>query len=80
MAFLSAGNLYFIVKAAGPNRPSKDGERHHFIVDNRSWYSYAEAVARAKSLSKQTPGNRYYVVTMKAGFLTHEPKTEERSY
>lgn len=76
---LTTMNHYFIVKASGPNLGGP-GEKHHFVVDNISYFSFPVACARARELAKASPGNRYYVTSMKAGFMAHEPVLEERSY
>ena len=78
MSYLPKNPLrFFIVKVSGDNNGDK---QHHFIVDNKAWDSFSEACDRCKALATQTPGNRYYVVRMRAGFMAHEPRLETAYY
>ena len=54
---------------------------HTFLVEPFTFYmTRAAAEKRAKQLSKETPGNRYYVVETVSGFISRKPKTYKRSY
>lgn len=78
---LSSGKRYFVVKAAGdiesPEHSAeamKLGEAQAgvglFVATGRSYGTIGHAAEVAARLSKETPGNRYYVVAMVLGFRT----------
>jgi hypothetical protein len=59
----------------------EDAPLHNFLVEPHvTYFSREAAEKRAKQLSKETPGNRYYVVEAVSGFISRKPKTYKRSY
>lgn len=82
MSVLIKKTCYWVIKASGENtglsanKAQQRGLVHHFVATNRPYATIVEAARVAAELSKETPGNRYYIARAVAGYLTHEPVVE----
>lgn len=88
MSRLTDTKCYYVIKVAGDNdgimsvggKTPVGVDIDYFVATNRAYFDKGEAIEVALNLSRQTPGNRYYVTEAIVGFLTDEPKLHAKGY